>query len=414
MKKYVLLLAVILAAPASAAVYYADRVNGSDLASGRSPDQPWQTLARAAAQQLQPGDSLLLKRGDVWNEPLILASSGAPLAPVTIGAYGDAADPAPVLDGTGVLSAASNGLLKAHGLHDLVISAIAVRNSLGAGINVYGGTSIRIRDVTVSGSRTFGILVYNSNDVAIEDSQIFGNALDTTASWDGIRIDGDANTYRRFLIRNNSIHHQIGGAGWNSANGIFLGHTTPAFTTLQDVRIAGNDVYANGNPAQNQAGRGITGTFHGDVKVIGNYIHENASAGLYLGNEGMRLDILLENNTFYDNALRQYGGYTATRACARRNLVLVDRPAITAMGVEIGGSGSWRIEQNTFCYLTPTSDTFRGYIRLNDAATQPGLISNHNLFYSVTPLAWVLPSGARVTFSQWQSLGFDLESQNPQ
>ncbi|HLH40247.1 MAG TPA: right-handed parallel beta-helix repeat-containing protein [Bryobacteraceae bacterium] len=414
MKKNFLILTVILAAPAGATVYYADRANGSDLASGQSPDQAWQTLARAAAQQLQPGDSVLLKRGDVWHEPLIFESSGAPLAPVTIGAYGDAADPAPAIDGTGVASAASTGLLKAHNLHDVVITAIIVRNSSGAGINIYGGTGIRIRDVIVTGSKTFGILVYNSNDVTIEDSQIFGNALDTTASWDGIRIDGDANTYHRFLIRNNSIHHQIGGTGWNSANGIFLGHTSPDFTTLQDVRIAGNDVYANGNPAQNQAGRGITGTFHGDVKITGNYIHENASAGLYLGNEGMRLDILLENNTFYDNALRQYGGYTATRAYARRNLVLVDSPAITAMGVEIGGSGSWRIEQNTFCYLTPTADTFRGYIRLNDSATQPGLISNHNMFYSVTPLAWVLPSGTRLTFSQWQSLGFDLESQNPQ
>jgi parallel beta-helix repeat protein len=414
MFRTLLLSGAILAGPAWATVYYVDHTAGSDAASGLSPSDAWQTLAHASTQKLQPGDYVLLNRGATWTEPLIITSSGNELAPITFGAYGSSTV-APTINGRGIGYAVANGVVNVTSQHDIVLTGITIENSGGMGINVYEGLRVTMRNLTVTGNQHFGMLIFNSNQITIDGNQVYSNALDTTTSWDGIRIDGDTGTYHDFLITNNSIHDQIGGAvGWTPANGLFLGHTTANFTTLKEVRVLGNNVYSNGNPAQNQAGRGITGTLNGDVTVEGNYIHENASAGLYLGDEGMQLTLLLDNNTFYDNALRQFGGYTTLTARATRNVCLVDNPNITAMGVEIGGTGSWDIEENTFFYLTTTTDTYRGYMRLNDAATQPGLTSNHNLFYSPTLLAWVLPSGARVNFSQWQSLGFDLNSQNPQ
>lgn len=398
-----ILLAFLPAVRADAAVYYADRTHGSDERTGQSPAEAWQSLARVSKQTIHPGDYVLLKRGEVWREPLVFQGSGTNGLPVTVGSYGDTAAAAPALDGV---------QMRITDQHDLVIDGLQVRNSGASGVDILRGARVTLRGLTITRSRHFGIRAFNSNAVIIENSEIFENALDETDSFDGIRIDGGPEEFRDFTIRNNSIHHQRGGLGWKSGNGIFLGHTTRGFTTLRNVRITGNDIYANGNPAQNQAGRGVTGTFHGDVTVVGNYIHENASAGLYLGDHGMRLDIILENNTFYNNSLRQFGGFTDLRARATRNTCVVDNPSLTAMGAEIGGEGPWQLTLNTFNYLTSTKDIYRGFIRINDAAQQRVLRSNLNLFYSPDPLLWKLADGRPVTFVEWQAAGFDRGSKN--
>ncbi len=83
--------------------YYVSRSAGNDAWSGRLPapapdgsDGPWKTLARASAQTYGPGDRLLLRRGDRWNEPLRPRGEGTADEPITIGAYGDG--PRPVID----------------------------------------------------------------------------------------------------------------------------------------------------------------------------------------------------------------------------------------------------------------------------------------------------------------------------
>lgn len=58
--------------------------------------QPWQTLAKVSSMTFQPGDQILLKRGDVWDgEELILRGSGNFMDDtwITLGAYGDGDKP---------------------------------------------------------------------------------------------------------------------------------------------------------------------------------------------------------------------------------------------------------------------------------------------------------------------------------
>ncbi len=70
--------------------YYVDCNSGVDSNAGLSQDSAWQTLTRANAANLDPGQSLLLKRGCVWNEGLLLATedSGSALQNVLVSAYG--------------------------------------------------------------------------------------------------------------------------------------------------------------------------------------------------------------------------------------------------------------------------------------------------------------------------------------
>ena len=78
---------------APATTYYVSSSTGSDLNSGTSSAAAWKTLAKVNGQVFQAGDSVLLKRGDVWNESLVPASSGTSGSPITFDAYGTGAPP---------------------------------------------------------------------------------------------------------------------------------------------------------------------------------------------------------------------------------------------------------------------------------------------------------------------------------
>jgi hypothetical protein len=84
---------VTWASTASATTYYVSSSTGSDSNGGNSQSAPWQTIANVNGQTFQPGDSILFKRGDVWNESLTAPSSGSSGNPITFDAYGTGAAP---------------------------------------------------------------------------------------------------------------------------------------------------------------------------------------------------------------------------------------------------------------------------------------------------------------------------------
>lgn len=69
--------------------YYVSNT-GSDSNNGLSESTPWKTLSKVNSimSNLQPGDSVLLKRGDEWRETLSVTKSGAANKHITFGAYG--------------------------------------------------------------------------------------------------------------------------------------------------------------------------------------------------------------------------------------------------------------------------------------------------------------------------------------
>lgn len=71
--------------------YYLDATGGKDTNNGTSPDTAWQTLSKASATTFQPGDRILLKSGEVWqDQQLWPKGSGSDGKPITIDRYGDA------------------------------------------------------------------------------------------------------------------------------------------------------------------------------------------------------------------------------------------------------------------------------------------------------------------------------------
>ena len=82
--------------------YYVDATGGNDTKLGLNPEEAWQTIAKVNAASLQPGDGVLLRRGQVWRETLTVPSSGALGTPITFGAYGSGADP--ILNGADIIT----------------------------------------------------------------------------------------------------------------------------------------------------------------------------------------------------------------------------------------------------------------------------------------------------------------------
>ena len=96
---------VCLAAPPSAAAantYYISSTSGNDNNDGQSPERPWKDLSKiflksTSKDPFQPGDSILLKRGDQWDGQVRLEAHGTTQGPITLGTYGQG--PKPLLYG---------------------------------------------------------------------------------------------------------------------------------------------------------------------------------------------------------------------------------------------------------------------------------------------------------------------------
>jgi hypothetical protein len=88
-----IILILALCGVASGTTYYVSSSAGSDSNNGTSAATAWKTIAKVNGQTFVAGDSILLKRGDVWNESLVPSGSGATGTPITFDAYGTGAPP---------------------------------------------------------------------------------------------------------------------------------------------------------------------------------------------------------------------------------------------------------------------------------------------------------------------------------
>ena len=85
---------VLWCAIAWGTTYYVSSSAGSDANSGTSSCCALEDSGESeCGRRLQPGDSILLRRGDVWNESLVPPAFGNAGSPITFDAYGTGAAP---------------------------------------------------------------------------------------------------------------------------------------------------------------------------------------------------------------------------------------------------------------------------------------------------------------------------------
>ena len=98
MKKLLIMPLACLILHAHATTYYVSSVSGDDSRSAtqaKSPSTPWRSLNKINSffASLQPGDSVLFKRGETFYGQLDVSQSGTATAPIVISAYGTGAKP---------------------------------------------------------------------------------------------------------------------------------------------------------------------------------------------------------------------------------------------------------------------------------------------------------------------------------
>ncbi len=96
MKKLLIIPLLLLCLNVLAADYYV-KTAGSDSNTGLSDAQAWKTITKVntewASGKFLPGDRIYFNKGDTFSGTLTVASSGSPIANITIGAYGTGLPP---------------------------------------------------------------------------------------------------------------------------------------------------------------------------------------------------------------------------------------------------------------------------------------------------------------------------------
>jgi hypothetical protein len=85
-----------------ATTFYVSATGGNDANDGLSSATPWKTISKVNSATFQPGDSILLKSGDLWREQLAPPSSGTSGSVITFGSYSSGAKP--VISGADVVN----------------------------------------------------------------------------------------------------------------------------------------------------------------------------------------------------------------------------------------------------------------------------------------------------------------------
>lgn len=220
-------------------IYYVSNSSGNDANSGLSSDSPWKTFTHFASIRLGPGDKVLLKRGDTWNERLTLFANGAQGNYVYVGPYGSLNDPAPAI-----------ALQK--GRDDICIVAQDLyydgSNAMSIGLNY-----LHIDNLSLSDSRIgiyFRYLVSNGNKGVKVTNCTFTNMVNDsvmTAMGTDANISGELAMAKGNLDNFTTAYSPVGGGGgeyiWPSAitiggrSGAVSGNSGPEAVKVSDITI---------------------------------------------------------------------------------------------------------------------------------------------------------------------------------
>ena len=311
------------------ACYYIDNNSGSDSNSGTQSDKPWKTLSKLNRVNLQPGDTVYLKRGSIWTEKLPLSASGQAGKPIIITAYGSGV--APILSNPGDSNNDEN-VLSLHGSF-IVIDNLHIQDS-GTGISIFSDHNI------------------------VQNSEIMNTGT-------GIAILGQYN-----LITHNYIHDMrmvvntpgIYGDDWG-ANGIDINnaHNEISFNRFVNTEAPSYD-YGMGGGAVEIYGIGDYTSIHHNLVLRSAGFMEVSSTGT-----GSATNVTISYNVVINATRFTYIHVTSTSAIRIKD---------------------FRVENNTLIDLR-THDPFPGnYIGFNGAPSPDSYILRNNIIY-ISDYWWV-------------------------
>lgn len=258
----IFLLGLNLVSSLPAASYYVDSLNGSDANTGVSSSSAWQTIQRVNQTPHAPGDSILLKRGCVWQGTGFKANgNGSVLSPITLADYGDANLPLPVIDGVGP--------------HEPAVLLQNVQNWI-----------VRNLELTQHGQTPQNL--DPNNEKGKDADQYSDEYMRAVVHVLGLGPPNDPNCGEGCTVRNIRLENLIVHDGsWNGiyASGGYYQLRTATYGFVDNLVIAGVESRNN-----HKAGIEITCTYYqtriyatSNVMVLDSHLHDNGGDGVMVG-----------------------------------------------------------------------------------------------------------------------------------
>jgi hypothetical protein len=245
-----------------AATYYVDSLNGSDGNNGLSLSSAWQTMARVNQATYGPGDSILLKRGCVWQGPGFKAKgNGTVQSPITLADYGEPTLPSPVIDGVGT--------------HEPAVLLQSVQNWV-----------VRNLELTQHGQMPQDL--DPNNEKGKDADQYSDEYMRAVVHVLGLGPPNDPNCGEACTVRNIRLENLVVRDGsWTGiyASGGYYQLRTGTYGYVDNLVITGVESRNN-----HKAGIEITCTYYqtriyaaSNVMVLGSHLHHNGGDGAMVG-----------------------------------------------------------------------------------------------------------------------------------
>lgn len=350
------------------ACYWVDAQRGHDTNPGTQA-APVRSLARAAqfVPRLAPGEAIVLRRGQTWSEPLMVAdAAGSEDDPIIIGSWGDDTAAAPRIEGPVTVT----------GGEGVQLFDLRVRNALGVAITLSGTRHATVLGCEIVESQDGCIVVDNGS----EYTALVDNRLRDCGSTHGIGLVAGG--------RPLGDHHWV------------LDNRIDAEGTISAIHIGANAA--------------------DDIKVVRNYLQGSIDRGLTsrVGGRGWLLsNVVAQAGDFNDAAIDHQG---AGEVIARGNTILD-----AELPVYLAGRGQWAlntiVHDDPLAAVTVTADAEQWTIEGNLVAAgdavalrvdQLGDVSSERNVYAWGPgrACALQAEGMVIDLPGWQALGQGTDS----
>ena len=278
--------------------YYVSSSSGNDSNDGLSPETAWKTLDKASSMTYEPGNSILLKSGDTFEEKMVLNGSGTLEKPILFSSYGEGKKP-----------------LITHDLNEALISGANINGWTVRGLELYMRSPLEVDWSAVACGISIGYndINYNPNsevgqysNITISDNEIYGLSNKTDLSCIGIAIGAE------FFIANSD---NPDGVSADYQRTRVLDNITITDNYIHDVGLVG--IYFC---SQAEGINASSPNAFSNIKIERNIVHDTALHGVML--QGLN-NGSIKHNKVYNTGKAQIKcnwGVGAMWCIASRNL----------------------------------------------------------------------------------------------
>lgn len=308
---YILVLVFVLCSSVSATTYYVDTAStGSGDGTSQSTSgvhAAWKNLSQVTG--LAPGDTVLLRRGKVWQELLDVTISGTRDRPIMFSAYGSGENP--------IITALRqrDHCIEISDQNYIIIDSIDCHYARLQNIVLYNADYCIVRNLTSSYALRDGIRICygNSTGNLIENVTAHNNGEPDHGG--GILLDtGVTRNTVRFCTCYRNAEDGTGSGGWpgNYAgpdnifeyNYCYDNHESGMDIKSGPQIVRFNKLYDNHGTYDNE-GEGIALTYDSkNVKIYGNEIYGNDWNGIRISSSNQGGGHVITYNRIYDNGKR--------------------------------------------------------------------------------------------------------------